>query len=76
MCNLHFTCMLSMRTLFPLIITFFYINKRKYWLRKNIRLLVFDGFTRFRYLVHDFTVSGMCACDKTFVASEARRTNL
>ena len=27
--------------------TFFYVCRRKYWFRKNIWLLVFDGFTRF-----------------------------
>ena len=30
-----------------LIITFFYISRRKYWFRANFRFPVFDGFTRF-----------------------------
>ena len=30
------------------IFTFFYINRKKYWLHENFRLPVFDRFTRFR----------------------------
>ena len=31
----------------PLLFTFFYVSRRKYWFRANFRFPVFDGFTPF-----------------------------
>ena len=59
--------------------TFFYVCRRKYWFRKNIWLLVFDGFTRFGMSWTGFDYFGiilmsvcLCVCKKRFVASVDR----
>ena len=61
-----------------------FINRRKYWVRKNFRLPVFDGFTplemsctRFDYFWKMFVCLcvclyvDLCVCDKTFMTSVA-----
>ena len=57
--------------LFP---PFFYINRRKYWFRSNIRFPIFDGFTRFGIPEHNLTIyeKCLCVCDKNFVVSIAQ----
>ena len=64
-------------------LTFFYIDRRKYWFRANFRFPVFDRFTRFgmSWTRFDYfwkmsvclsVCVSVCVCDKNFVASVAR----
>ena len=58
-----------------LIFTFFYVSRRKYWFRANIRFLVFDGLTRFGMSwtrIDYFSKKSVYVCDINFVASAAR----
>ena len=60
--------------------TFFYINRRTYWFRKNFLFGVFDGFTLLGCLEHDLSISEKCLsvylCERQKFCGEcSSRTN-